>query len=234
MSNPPMKQAHNPHPGHAAPLDGAPACAVLGANDLSFSYPGRPLFSRWSARIVPGLTLVRGGDGSGKTSLLRLLAGELPADSGALRIHGVSLGDRPEAYRAQVFFTEPRSSSFDALTTAQYLETQRQRYPGFDAAALDRLLAALALGEQIGEQMGKQLFMLSTGSKRKLFLAAAFASGAPLTLLDMPFAALDKASIACVTGLLAEAASHTSRAWVMADHSALTGIPLAGLIDLGG
>ncbi|MES2688482.1 MAG: ATP-binding cassette domain-containing protein [Pseudomonadota bacterium] len=196
---------------------------------LYFAHPERTLFTDWSANLPPGVTLVRGGDGCGKSSLLRLLAGQLPADSGELKINGVSLREAPDAYRAQVFFTDPRTEAFEALTPGQYFEAQRLRYPAFDDQLLDQLVDDLALDEQ----MGKQLYMLSTGSKRKVFLAAAFASGAALTLLDMPFAALDKTSIACVTGLLQEVSNHSTRAWVLADYTAPAGLRLAGVIDLG-
>ena len=196
---------------------------------LCFAYPDRTLFTDWSADIRPGVTLVRGGDGCGKSSLLRLLAGQLPPDAGELQIHGVSLREAPDAYRAKVFFTEPRTEASDRLTPAQYLAAQRLRYPAFDDPVLGRLVDGLALDEQ----MSKQLYMLSTGSKRKVFLAAAFASGATLTLLDMPFAALDKASIGFVMGLLEEARTHRARAWVLADYAAPAGLRLADVIDLG-
>jgi ABC-type multidrug transport system ATPase subunit len=207
-------------PGHGA---------VLQARSLCFSWPGRALFSHWSADIPAGLTLVRGDDGGGKSTLLRLLAGQLAVDSGELAIQGISLRDAPAAYRAQVFFTDPRTDAFDALTPVQFFEAQRLRYPAFETHTLDRLVAGLALDEQ----MGKQLFMLSTGSKRKVFLAAAFASGVALTLLDMPFAALDKPSITCVMEALEDAAAQTARAWVMADYAAPAGLQLASVIDLG-
>lgn len=206
------------------------APALLRVRGLCFSHPGRALFSHWSADIPCGVSLVRGDDGSGKSTLLRLLAGQLPVDAGELRIAGQTLREAPAAYRAQVFFTEPHTEVFDTLTPVQYFETQRRHHPAFDADALERLVNGLALDEQ----QGKQLFMLSTGSKRKVFLAAAFASGATLTLLDMPFAALDKASIACVMDALQDAASHTGRAWVVADYAAPAGLQLARVIDLDG
>ncbi|WP_395058484.1 ATP-binding cassette domain-containing protein [Polaromonas sp.] len=196
---------------------------------LCFSYPDRTLFTDWSAYVGPGVTLIRGGDGRGKSPLLRLLAGLLAPDAGELHIHGVSLHDAPEVYRAKVFFIEPRTEAFDALTPVQYFDMQRLRHPAFD----DRLLAQLVDGLSLEEQMAKQLYMLSTGSKRKVFLAAAFASGAAVTLLDMPFAALDKASIGFVMGLLEDASAHSERAWVVADYAAPANVRLASVIDLG-
>jgi energy-coupling factor transporter ATP-binding protein EcfA2 len=94
---------------------------------------------------------------------------------------------------------------------------------------IDDLVEGLALTEH----RAKRLFMLSTGSRRKVWLAAAFASGAAVTLLDDPFAALDKPSIGFVTELLQEAAGHSSRGWVVTGYAAPDGVTLAATLDLG-
>jgi energy-coupling factor transporter ATP-binding protein EcfA2 len=75
--------------------------------------------------------------------------------------------------------------------------------------------------------------MLSAGTKRKVFLAGVLASGATVTLLDEPFAALDRASIGLVLELLQEAAAHPSRAWVVADYVAPPGVGLTGRVECG-
>lgn len=203
--------------------------AILEVKGLVFRYPERTLFSDWSASLPPGVTLVLGGDGRGKTSLLRLLAGDLAAHAGELCIKGIRLKTHAADYRRQVFWTEPRTDVFDQLKPLAFFDLQRSTHAGFDDGVLDRCVERLALTPELH----KQLFMLSTGSKRKVFLAAAFASGAAVTLLDMPFAALDKASMGSVLTLLQEAAAHPSRAFVLADYAAPAGVPLAATIDLG-
>jgi ABC-type multidrug transport system ATPase subunit len=206
-----------------------PSSAILEVKGLVFRYPGRSLSSDWSASLRPGVTLVVGGDGRGKTTLLRLLAGDLAATAGELSINGIKLKTHPKNYRRQVVWTEPRTTAFDQMTPVDFFNLQRDTYAGFD----DDVLARCVDGLVLTPQLTKQLFMLSTGSKRKVFLAAAFASGAALTLLDLPFAALDKASIAHVLSLLNEAAAHPTRAFVLADYAVPTGVPLTGTIDLG-
>jgi ABC-type multidrug transport system ATPase subunit len=188
-----------------------------------------PLFQHLSAQIPSGVTWVQGGEDRGKTTLLRLLAGELRAQAGTLSINGISFKDQPAAYQAQVFWVAPRSEAFDPLIVADFFASVQHRYPRFDA----QLLAELVEGLSLAEHLNKALYMLSAGSKRKVWLAAAFASGAAVTLLDEPFAALDMASIRVVTELLADAAEHNQRAWVIADYEAPSGLPLAGVIDLG-
>jgi ABC-type multidrug transport system ATPase subunit len=206
--------------------------AVLTAEGLSFRYtqPKVELFAGLCIAITPGVTLVQGGDGRGKSTLLRLLAGALPADAGRLQLHGVPLKEQPAAYRAQLFWVAPRTSDFDQLTPPQYFESLRARYAGFDAAVAKQLAEGLGLEPH----WGKQLFMLSTGSKRKVWLAAAFASGARLLLLDEPFAALDAPSVAFIKQLLQDSPAHPGRAVVIADYEAPEHVPLAGVVDLGG
>jgi heme exporter protein A len=203
--------------------------SVLRAEGLRFCYPQRDLFSELSLGILPGVTLVRGGEGCGKTTLLRLLAGVLPAQAGILKVNEIRLIDRPEAYRQEVFWVDPRSDAFDQITPADYWNSLHQQHSKFD----DSLLSNLVTGLSLAPHMNKPMYMLSTGSKRKVWLAAAFASGATVTLLDDPFAALDKVSITYVLGLLETAATHVARAWVVAHYEPLHQVPLAAIIDLG-
>ena len=203
--------------------------SILQADFVHFSYPDKALFSNFSASIPPQITLIRGGDGCGKSTLLRLLAGALPLQSGQLHINGISLQTQPENFMACVFLAELRTDSFDQLTAPDYFKLQRSKHAGFN----DSVLAEITDGLGLQEHLHKQLFMLSTGSKRKVFLAAALASGAQVTLFDDPFAALDAASIRFLLGWLDPAARASNRAWVIACHVAPDGLPLAQIIDLG-
>jgi ABC-type multidrug transport system ATPase subunit len=205
---------------------------VLQVDGLRFSYSQHALFDNLQLQAPAGVTIVRGGDGAGKTTLLRLLAGDLAAQAGVLQINQASLKDQASAYRQQLFWVEPRSTSFDHLSPTDYFASLRTVYPQFDYTAID----ALAQGLSLTEHLHKPMYMLSTGSKRKVWLAAAFACGAALVLLDDPFAALDKPSIAYVKQLLGGAAQRASRAYVVTsyDAAALGDVPLAATLDLGG
>jgi len=202
---------------------------ILQATNLTFHYPGQELFSNWSAAIPAGVTLVRGGDGRGKSSLLRLLAGDLAAQGGRLEIGGVRLDEQPDAYRRQVFWVDPRSEAFDQMTAREYFASLHAAYPGFD----DAQLPALTEGLSLTPHLDKKLYMLSTGSKRKVWLAAAFAAGAAVNLLDDAFAGLDKASINFVVKMLNQVAGDPARAWVIALYEAPEGVELAAMVDLG-
>lgn len=212
------------------PANKMPAVAVLRAEGLGFGFARQAvLFDNFSLNLPPGVTWVGGDESTGKTTLLRLLAGELCANSGNLQINGLSLADKAQAYRNQVFWVDPRTQVFDALTPQAYWDGVREQYPALDDALLAELTAAFALESHLP----KSLYMLSTGSKRKVYLAAAFASGAAVTLLDEPFAALDKTSIELALELLQEASTHPGRAWLVADYVAPRGVTLAQTIALG-
>lgn len=203
--------------------------AVLCVNGLQFAWPGQPpLFSGMALALGPGVHLLRGEDGCGKSTLLSLLAGERPAQAGTLTIAGVPLRTDATAYQRSVFWIDPHTTEFDQTHAHQVWATLATRHPAFNPA----LLADLAEAFGLKEHAHKPLYMLSTGSKRKVWLCAAFAAGAPLTLIDQPFAALDGPSIRLLRELLAEASEHPQRAWLLADHDAPPGVSLGQVIDL--
>ena len=207
----------------------ATAAVVLRVEALRFAWPGQPLlFDGLALALGPGVHLLRGEDGCGKSTALALLAGELAAQGGTLRVAGVSLQKNQAAYRQAVFWVAPNTVDFDAVSATEAWATLGARYPSFNTA----LLAELADAFGLTEHAHKPLYMLSTGSKRKVWLCAAFAADAPLTLLDQPFAALDAPSIRLLRELLAEASEHPSRAWLVADHEAPADIAFGTVMDL--
>ena len=213
-------------------MDTLPTSAtVLHIDHLHFSHPQRPLFAGLSAHIPAGVCLVRGGDGSGKTTLLRLLAGELAADQGDVVLAGTSLASAPEAYRAQVFWHDPRSDALHAISARDWWATLPARHSGWDGAQL----AAHIDGLDLAAHADKAMYQLSSGSQRKVILAAGLASGAALTLIDEPLAGLDRASIAYLEHALTELAAApnaNSRAVLVAHYEVLPGVACSKVLDL--
>lgn len=201
---------------------------TLEVHGLGFGWPGHPLFHGLDFAIPPGVSLVTGDDGCGKSSLLRVMAGELAASTGTLAVRGTRFDAEPDLYRRQVFWIDPQTEAHDAISASAFLEQLPRAHPLFSA----EVLADLVDGFALAPHLHKPLYMLSTGSKRKVWLSAAFAAGAPVTLIDQPFAALDGPSMRLVSELLQEAAGHPSRAWVIADHQPPDGLALARVIRL--
>jgi ABC-type multidrug transport system ATPase subunit len=167
--------------------------------------------------LPPGLVAVTGNEGAGKTRLLRWLAGDPIAQPGQAQL--------PDALWLDLSLPVQ-----DELTPHQVWNALRQRWPRWDLMLQEDLAQALRLEPHLG----KKLLMLSTGSRRKVALVGLLASGATITCLDQPFAALDAASAGVVRDFLAEAAEHANRTWVVADYEADPRLPWRRHIALPG
>jgi heme exporter protein A len=180
---------------------------MLQANDLSCVRGERRLFDALSFSVDAGEILqVRGDNGVGKTSLLRILAGLSPAASGAVRWRGAVRHRVSEEYRSELVFIGHSNALKEDLTP------------------VENLLAALALAgvasdeqavrgcletEGLDEAVRLPVQWLSQGQKRRVALARlALCESRPLWILDEPFSALDRSAI---QRLCARIDSHASR-----------------------
>jgi ABC-2 type transport system ATP-binding protein len=201
--------------------------AVMQVQGLRFGHPGQPpLFDGWSAEFPAGLTLVQGD--SGKTTLLRLLAGDLRGE-GRLLLAGRRIDTDPAAWRREVCWIDPRDVAWGAMRPDALMAAQQALHPGFDASAWQRHLA----GFDLAPHLAKTMAQLSTGSRRKVALAAALSAGCALTLLDEPSAGLDRPAIAWLVQALGEAAREPGRVWLLASAWGLEdALPWAGTLTL--
>ena len=201
---------------------------ILDIHSLRFSHAdAAPLADGWSASIGAGVTQLYGDTGSGKSTLLRVLAGELPA-KGRLNLAGVSLEHRPEDYRNNVFFCNPEADAYDDATPAECTASLSAGDVDFSQARWQACIEGFALAPHLE----KRMHMLSTGSKRKVLLAAALASGRALTLLDEPTGGLDAASTRFLWRTLAGLAELPGRAIIVASGARIDSVPLSGSIEL--
>lgn len=188
----------------------------------------RRLFALGTLTLQPGLTLVLGDEGAGKTTLLRLLAGESPHAVAQATLTGHSLHTAPDAYLREVAWLDPANQAWEQVVVNDLWAQQASHFARWSPDTLDDLAEALDLQAH----RHKPLYMLSTGSRRKALMAAALASGAALTLLDMPFAAVDGATCRTLRDVLADCAGHPQRAFVLADYSAPAGVGAALVLNL--
>lgn len=199
-----------------------PRPPLLSAQDLGFAYAGAaPLLTGLNWTLPAGLSLVCGGEGRGKRTLLRLMAGSLTPTAGRLTRQART-----------VFHEQVADPAHDAQVARDWLAERQARHADWSEPVSARLAEALGLGEHLD----KPLYMLSSGSRRKVGLVAAAASGAALTLVEQPFAALDARSCRVLTELFTEAATNRERAWVLADYAppaSLAHLPWACVVDLG-
>lgn len=165
----------------------APSEMGLRVSDLSCRRHDRLLFEDLSFSLQPGRLLeVRGPNGSGKTSLLRLLCGLREADSGTVHWQGVDIHEDPAAFRAQLCYSGHRPGINGDLSPIENLTLEAAVF-GIDR---QRIVAAL---DQLGlaKQHNLPCRSLSAGQRQRVALARLFMRQAPLWILDEPCASLD-------------------------------------------
>lgn len=199
---------------------------IIHVDELTFAYPSLPVLQQLSFTLYAGVTFIEGNESCGKTTLLKLLAGELTAQKGNIRCTAPITTNNNH-----VFWVDPSTEQFDQVVVKDYFAQLKHQYLQTDATLLDQCIEALGLLPHLD----KQIFMLSTGTKRKVWIAAALSSGAQLVLLDNPYAALDAPSIRFINHYLAQQLHQTKQAIVVTcyeipDH--LTGVQRIRMPDL--
>lgn len=167
---------------------------MLEARGLTCRRGDATLFSGLNFALPAGHTLlVRGANGTGKTSLLRILAGIATPQSGELCWQGTTLKPRQPELRTQTMYLGHQAPLKDDLTALENLDFALR----LDGLTADRakLLAAL---EEVGLAMRRNLpaRLLSQGQRRRIGLARLSLSRRKLWLLDEPLTALDAAGVA--------------------------------------
>ncbi len=139
------------------------------------------------------MTAVAGPSGAGKTTLMRLLSGQLPASAGSVRYNGADLAQCRQAYAALMGYVPQEDVVHAELTTAEALGYQaRLRLgPGHQAetrkARIERAIGLLGLSEQAGQLVRT----LSGGQRKRVSIACELLSEPEVMFLDEPTSGLD-------------------------------------------
>ena len=199
---------------------------MLSARGLTCVRGDRPLFRGLDLAVEPGAWLhVRGANGSGKTSLLRLLAGLAQPEAGDIRWRGEPIAATAQDYRREMLFLGHHAAVKDELSAAENLTLAAQ----LDGAVLsdaDTMAALRRFGLAGREHLPVRF--LSAGQKRRALLARLVTRKARLWVLDEPFTALDAPAVELLGACVADHLAGGGMA-VVTSHQA---VPLAGGKDV--
>ena len=178
---------------------------ILELRDVACVRGARTLFSGVTCQLRPGeLLRVRGANGAGKTSLLRMLCGLLEPTLGQVLWRGQNIAGLKEEFGAELIYLGHAAALKDDLTPLENLHV---------SCTLAGQPMAMAQARQALEQAGlrghlnTQVRRLSQGQRRRsalarLALAQTQARWAPLWVLDEPFNALDADACTWLAGLI--------------------------------
>lgn len=175
---------------------------MLSATNLECVRGDRRLFSDVSFTAPEGTFLqLTGPNGSGKTSLLRIICGLMPPERGEVMWNGANIRSLAEEYFSDLTYLGHRSAVKEELSSAENLRissglagtelTHEQAY-----AALERM------GLKGREELAARL--LSEGQRRRSALARLLTCGTKLWVLDEVLTALDKAATGLISRVIEE------------------------------
>ncbi|WP_300318274.1 cytochrome c biogenesis heme-transporting ATPase CcmA [Accumulibacter sp.] len=201
---------------------------MLEASNLECVRGERRLFADVSFRLDGGEMLyLQGSNGSGKTSLLRMLCALTPAVSGEIRWRGKPIGKLGEEFRSELCYLGHHNAIKEELTPLENMRSSADlaQEPLAEEAALDALqLVGLRGREDLACRY------LSQGQKRRAALARLVNEKRALWILDEPYVALDPAAVELVAGLIG---AHLQRGGlaVLTTHQAVA-VPAGAIREL--
>ena len=160
-------------------------------SDAVVALGGFPALAGITMRVRRGeLVALRGANGTGKSTVLRLCAGLVAVTRGAANVMGVDLAVNRSAVRAQVGLLGHRNGLYVDLTARENVQFVAQLV-GATTNDVDAALRRLGLDDRV---VATRVGALSAGQRRRTSLAMLIVRRAQLWLLDEPHAGLDAAS----------------------------------------
>ena len=157
---------------------------------VTFRYPTiiTPVFSAFSLEIQPGEhVFLKAPSGRGKTTLLKLLLGLYPIESGSIRIGDKDVSKITPPEMKQLVSIVPQEPFYDASRTIR----ENIMMGSTESVNVEALLDRVKLSE-LRELLDTRPATLSGGQKQRIAIARVFVKNTPIIILDEPTSALDK------------------------------------------
>lgn len=172
---------------------------MIHIHNLHFAYGKKQVFTHLNLQLQPGhIYGLLGSNGTGKSTLLRIIAGLLSPWQGTVKVADHIPGQRTPAFLQEVFFI-PEDFSLPNLSISDFVRNTAPFYPAFQHTHFVQHLAEFSLLPQ------QQLQELSYGQQKKVLISFALACHTTLLLMDEPTNGLDMRSKSTFRKLIAGA-----------------------------
>ena len=183
---------------------------MIEVRNLAFAYRSELVLRDVSFVVSPGETVsIVGGNGTGKTTLLRVLATLAVPVSGTVMVDGQNALENPLRYRRQVGYLPENIALYDDMSVKDYLR-YRAMLKGEPAKRVRRRVSEAVEMCQIGSVVRAQIRTLSAGMRKRVALADALLLRPRVLLLDDFLAGLDFEMRHAAGEILSNAAAFSS------------------------
>ena len=199
---------------------------------LSIGYSHKVIAADINAQIKGGeLTCLIGRNGTGKSTLMRTLAGFLKPLGGSALLDGRDVGRLSPAERSHLISVVLTDRvDVDGMRVQDLVSVGRQPYTGFfgkmssnDEEVVNKAIADVGMTDFAGRQVNS----LSDGERQKVMIAKALAQETPVILLDEPTAFLDYPSKKEMFQMLSQLCHEQGKAVLVSTHDLDIALPIA-------
>ena len=199
---------------------------------LSIGYSHKVIAADINAQIKGGeLTCLIGRNGTGKSTLMRTLAGFLKPLGGSALLDGRDVGRLSPAERSHLISVVLTDRvDVDGMRVKDLVSVGRQPYTGFfgkmssdDEEVVNKAIADVGMTDFAGRQVNS----LSDGERQKVMIAKALAQQTPVILLDEPTAFLDYPSKKEMFQMLSQLCHEQGKAALVSTHDLDIALPIA-------
>ena len=199
---------------------------------LSIGYSHKVIAADINAQIKGGeLTCLIGRNGTGKSTLMRTLAGFLKPLGGSALLDGRDVGRLSPAERSHLISVVLTDRvDIDGMRVKDLVSVGRQPYTGFfgkmssaDEEVVNKAIADVGMTDFAGRQVNS----LSDGERQKVMIAKALAQQTPVILLDEPTAFLDDPSKKEMFQMLSQLCHEQGKAALVSTHDLDIALPIA-------
>lgn len=158
---------------------------MISVQHLHFGYPRKPVFNDLSLELKPGFIYgLLGKNGTGKSTLLRNIAGLLFPRKGKVEVMGFNPAKRSPAFLQEVFLV-PEEFHMPDLSLMDLERHYAPFYPKFDKAQFRKYVAEFNI------PLEGSLQKMSYGQKKKVLISLGLATNTSVLLMDEPTNGLD-------------------------------------------